>query len=65
MTKYIDPVSLATFAGPASVGCWLYHNVTALSNQTANHDGDYYRRVAAPTTGCMLPKPNGLVSIVL
>lgn len=32
--------------------CWLYHNVSAISNSTGFQDGDFYCKVSPPPDGC-------------
>jgi hypothetical protein len=34
--------TMADPSGPSSIGCWIYHNVSALSNATGFRDGDWY-----------------------
>jgi hypothetical protein len=49
-----DPLSQGfsmVHASPGS-GCWLYHNVSAVSNGTGFQDGDFYVKVTPSPDGC-------------
>jgi hypothetical protein len=36
-------------------GCWIYHNVSKISNASANARGDFYQKVTPVPDGCAAP----------
>jgi hypothetical protein len=49
--------SMVDPSGPDAKGCWIYHNVTQLSNASGDADGDWYALDRAAAPACKAPPP--------
>jgi hypothetical protein len=53
----VDPLcaGVSTQHAKPEGSCWLYHNVTAISNGTGFRDGDWREKITPPPAGCTPP----------